>query len=157
MQIQCVCIGQGSDAKQKESNLKVSVLLKEKKRRGCSRAVPWEDAGLCRTWTAGSGEAPGKDPRPALKMQTNGTLGWKGGKEGHGYFHLYPRRSHGHSQSIVRADCVSLSLPFFQTQCSWLLKISSAFQQNSYGKSLPCGVHSFHLKNEIGSLGNSCS
>ena len=45
---------------------------------------------------------------------------------------------------LLHIYCESrLLISSFQTQCSSLLKIISAFQQNSNSKCLPCGAHFF--------------
>lgn len=72
-------------------------------------------------------------------------------------FIFIPMVRHGYFQSIVRADCVFISLVSFQTQCSHCRKLLAYFSKDSCSRNTPHGDNSFHQKNEIGSLDHSCS
>lgn len=72
-------------------------------------------------------------------------------------FIFIPVGRHGYFQSIVRADCVFISLVSFQTQCSYCRELLAYFSKDSCSRNMPHGDNSFRQKNEIGSLGHSCS
>lgn len=69
-------------------------------------------------------------------------------------FIVIPVVRHGYFQSIVRAECVFISLISFQSQCSYCRKLLAYFSKNSCSRNMPHGDNPFHWKNEIGSLGH---
>lgn len=118
----------------------------------------WAPGCLCRMWRGSSGKTHANKPRLLLRMQPEQSTKEKRRERMKWWFSsssLVVR--HGYSQSIVRADCISISLPSFRHNALNCRKLLAYFSKISYSRSMTHGDNSFHQKNETGSLGHSCS